>query len=60
MTNRYFYCFGNWLLLSSFPVRVFVSHPYFLLYKVFCLFPVPVFRVFAIEYAREPGNCKKF
>ena len=65
ITNRYFYCFGNWLLLSSFLVIVFVSHAYFLLYllyffKVFCLFPVPGFRVFAIECVREPGNCKKF
>ena len=49
ITNIYFYCFGNWLVLSSFLVIVFVSHAYFLLYKVFCLFPVRGFRVFATE-----------
>ena len=59
ITNRYF-CFGNLLLLSSFLVIVFVNHAYFLLYTVFCLFPVPGFRVFAIECLREPGNLKKF
>ena len=58
ITNRYFYCFGNWLLLSSFLVIVFVSHVYFLLYKAFCLFPVPGFRDFAVEFVREPGNRK--
>ena len=60
ITNRYFYCFGNWLLLSSFLVIVFVSHAYFLLCKGFFLFPVLVFHVLAIECVREPGNRKKF
>ena len=44
ITNRHFYCFGNWLLLSSFLVILFGSHAYFLFYKVFCLFPVLGFR----------------
>ena len=35
ITNRYFHCFVNWLLLSRFLVIVFVSHTCFLLLKVF-------------------------
>ena len=48
----YFFC--------SFLVILFVNDTSFLLYNIFSLFPVPGFRVFAIECVREPGNRKKF
>ena len=59
ISNRYFYCFAYWLLLSSFLVIAFVTHTYFLLEKVFCLFPVPGFRVSAIDCVRERVNLKR-
>ena len=62
ITNKYFYCFVNWVLLSSFLVIVFVSHcaHMFSAVESFFLFPVPGFCIFAIECVREPGNHRKF
>ena len=39
ITNRYFYCFVNWLLLSSFLVTVFVSRTFSAIESF--LFPAP-------------------
>ena len=48
ITNRYFHCFVNWLLLSWFLVIVFVSHTCFLLQKVFLFISSSGFKLFEV------------
>ena len=56
ISNRYFYCFAYWFLLSSFLLCLLPTR--FLPQKVFCLFPVRGLRVSArvCSRTRKPQN----